>query len=49
MVNWFCIKYIKASGGIGCDYRQFENWEDAERFGELRYGLDLWNITQKTI
>jgi len=43
--SWFCIKYLIHEAWIGEDWRKFENWEDAERYAELMYGVNLWSIT----
>jgi hypothetical protein len=43
--HWYRIEFIKASGNIGCDWRQFEDWEDAQGYAELMYGVNLWSIT----
>jgi hypothetical protein len=46
--TWFRIEYIKESGNIGCDWRLFEDWDAAENYAKLMYGLNLWNITKRS-
>ena len=44
---WFCIKYLIHDARIGEDWRKFENWEDAQGYAELMYGLSLRSVTQQ--
>lgn len=45
-MNWYCL-YFLLKGTVKHEWRQFESWEQAQAYGDLMYGLDLWQITSK--
>ena len=45
-MNWYCLHFL-LRGTVKHEWRQFESWEQAQAYGDLMYGLDLWQITSK--
>jgi hypothetical protein len=45
-MNWYCLHFL-LKGSVKHEWRQFESWADAQRYGDLMYGLNLWQITSK--